>query len=90
MSFGRVRIRANGGLCPDTTYRVVTPYGEQEVTTDVDGALQAVAEHLRHRLRPGRPVGPVRLRARAAQPDRGRLPPLGPGHRTRGAGRLPR
>ena len=40
MSFGRVRVRANGGLCPDTTYRVVTPYGEQEVTTDGDGALK--------------------------------------------------
>ncbi len=40
MSFGRVRIRATGGLCPLTTYRVVTPYGEQEVTTDVDGGLK--------------------------------------------------
>ena len=40
MTFGRVRLRATGGLCPDHTYTVVTPYGSWDVIAEADGSLR--------------------------------------------------
>lgn len=40
MTFGRVRLRSTGGLCPNHTYTVVTPYGSWDVTAEADGSLR--------------------------------------------------
>ncbi len=40
MTFGRIRITATGGLCPDTEYTFVHPYGVERLTTDAAGSIK--------------------------------------------------
>ncbi len=39
ITFGRIRISVTGGLCPDTTYTVTSPYGADTFTTNGAGAI---------------------------------------------------
>ncbi len=43
MTFGRIRFRATGGLCPNTDYLFVSPYGADLYQTDAAGALKPAA-----------------------------------------------
>ncbi len=43
MTFGRIRINATGGLCPDTEYTFVHPYGVDRFTTDASGGIKRTA-----------------------------------------------
>ena len=43
MTFGRVRVHVTGGLCPNTTYQFVHPFGTETITTDEAGAVPAPA-----------------------------------------------
>lgn len=40
MVFGRIRIVVRGGLCPNSTYKFIHPYGETILTTDNQGAVK--------------------------------------------------
>src|SRR5262249_48601386 len=40
MTFGRIRIVVRGGLCPNSTYKFVHPYGETILVTDNQGAVK--------------------------------------------------
>jgi hypothetical protein len=40
MVFGRVRIQERGGLCPNTTYTFVHPFGTVKLTTDGNGTIK--------------------------------------------------
>jgi Cep192 domain 4/Abnormal spindle-like microcephaly-assoc'd, ASPM-SPD-2-Hydin len=40
MTFGRIRFRSSGGLCPDTDYLFVGPYGADQYRTDETGTLK--------------------------------------------------
>ena len=39
--FARTRIRVTSGLCPNTTYQFVHPFGTTTLTTDSAGAIPA-------------------------------------------------
>ena len=39
MTFGRIRIRVTSGLCRNTTYQFVHPFGTTTLTTDDSGAI---------------------------------------------------
>ena len=39
MVFGRIRITVKGGLCPDTAYTFVHPYGTSTITTNDAGSI---------------------------------------------------
>ncbi len=39
MVFGRVRITIRGGLCPNTTYTFVHPYGTVDISTNASGGI---------------------------------------------------
>ena len=43
MTFGRIRFRSTGGLCPDTDYLFVSPYGADQYRTDGAGGLKPAA-----------------------------------------------
>ncbi|WP_088312914.1 choice-of-anchor D domain-containing protein [Kineosporia sp. R_H_3] len=42
MVFGRVRIVVRGGLCPDTDYTFVHPYGTSTIRTNEDGSIKPI------------------------------------------------
>ncbi len=42
MTFGRIRVRASG-LCPETEYKFVHPYGVETYTTDAVGGIKPAA-----------------------------------------------
>jgi hypothetical protein len=39
MTFGRIRIVVRGGLCPNSTYTFVHPYGTIDITTNATGGI---------------------------------------------------
>ncbi|MFN8124201.1 MAG: choice-of-anchor D domain-containing protein [Thermoleophilia bacterium] len=41
MVFGRIRVKVTSGLCPDTQYKFVHPYGTEILTTNGAGAIPA-------------------------------------------------
>lgn len=43
ITFGRIRINATSGLCPNTTYTFVHPYGIDTFTADADGGIKRTA-----------------------------------------------
>ncbi len=43
ITFGRLRIVARGGLCPETTYKFTHPYGQTLLTTDDAGDIKPTA-----------------------------------------------
>ncbi len=40
ITFGRIRIQAHSGLCPNETYTFVEPYGTVQLSTDATGTLK--------------------------------------------------
>jgi hypothetical protein len=43
ITFGRIRVKVTGGLCPNTPYTFVTPWGPVSWTTDGNGGIAANA-----------------------------------------------